>query len=85
MTAEERAFNYASTQKPTKLQVGEIAKHYNNGYQQAMQDFMKKAESFIENKVSDYFWWNQEECFVDFDKEECIKNFKNHMQNESEN
>jgi hypothetical protein len=43
MTAEERAYNYASTQKPTKLQVGEIAKHYNNGYNQAFQDFLEKA------------------------------------------
>lgn len=47
MTAEERAYNYASTQKPTKLQVGEIAKHYNNGYVQAMKDFMEKAEEFL--------------------------------------
>lgn len=41
MTQEERAYNYASTQKPTKLQVGEIAKHYNNGYNQAMKDFLE--------------------------------------------
>lgn len=38
MTKEERAYNYASTQKCTKLQVGEIAKHYNNGYEQAEKD-----------------------------------------------
>ena len=47
MTAEERAYNYASTQKPTKLQVGEIAKHYNNGYQQAFKDFMEKACEYL--------------------------------------
>jgi hypothetical protein len=52
------------------------------GYDLAFQYFMEKAESFIENKVSDYFWWNQEECFVEFDKEECLKQFKNYMQYE---
>ena len=38
MTKEERAYNYASTCKATKFQVGEIAKHYNNGYEQAEKD-----------------------------------------------
>lgn len=38
MTKEERAYNYASTRKATKLQVGEIAKFYNDGYEQAEKD-----------------------------------------------
>lgn len=79
MTAEERAFNYASTQKPTKLQVGEIAKHYNNGYQQAMQDFMKKAEEFLKNRTMAELCLDSEsrELVDDF-----VDGFKNYMQNE---
>ena len=69
MTAEERAFNYASTQKPTKLQVGEIAKHYNNGYQQASQDFLEKAMDYFKEKPIHHFW---------------VENFRNYMKNESE-
>lgn len=38
MTAEERAYNYASTRKASKFQVGEIAKFYNDGYHQAEKD-----------------------------------------------
>lgn len=44
-----------------------------------------EVEKFISEKVQDYFWWNSEECFVDFDKEECIKDFKNYMKDESKN
>jgi hypothetical protein len=55
------------------------------GFDQAFQYFMEKAERFIENKVSDYFWWDNEECFVDFDKTDCLEQFKNYMQDESEN
>jgi hypothetical protein len=38
MTDEERAYNYASKQKASKFQIGEIAKFYNDGYQQAEED-----------------------------------------------
>ena len=38
MTNEERAYNYASKQKASKFQIGEIAKFYNDGYQQAEDD-----------------------------------------------
>ena len=38
MTAEERAYKYASTKKASKFQVGEIAKFYNDGYHQAKKD-----------------------------------------------
>ena len=44
MTKEERAYNYASTRKATKLQVGEIAKHYNNGYEQVEKDLALTTE-----------------------------------------
>lgn len=81
MTAEERAFNYASTQKCTKLQVGEIVKHYNNGYNQAVQDFLERAERFMKDYllVSDlekheYF------CMTEENKSNFIENFKNYMQ-----
>ena len=58
---------------------------YACGCEKTMQDFMEKAESFLENKVSDYFWWNNDECFVEFDKEECIKEFKRYVQDEIQN
>ena len=75
MTTEERAYNYASTQKPTKLQVGEIAKHYNNGYQQAFKDFLEKAEEFL------YIQLNNGS--IEFGNiERLIEDFKNYMQNE---
>jgi hypothetical protein len=38
MTDEERAYNYASKQKASKFQIGEIAKFYNDGYHQAEED-----------------------------------------------
>ena len=38
MTKEERAYNYASTRKTTKFQVGEITKFYNDGYEQAEKE-----------------------------------------------
>ena len=40
MTKEERAYNYASTRKATKFQVGEIAKFYNDGYEQAERNII---------------------------------------------
>ena len=73
MTAEERAYNYASTQKPTKLQVGEIAKHYNNGYVQAMKDFMEKAEEFLYIQLNN----GSIECG---NIERLIEQFKNYIQ-----
>lgn len=77
MTNEERAYNYASTQKCTKLRVGEIAKHYNNGYKQAMRDFLEKAEKFFS------------EMYETWDKpglgKKTIEQFKQYMQDESEN
>ena len=78
MTTEERAYNYASTQKPTKLQVGEIAKHYNNGYNQAMQDFLEKACEWLSKNARDYY-----SAYATSDK--LIEDFKNYMQDESEN
>lgn len=48
MTKEERAYNYTSTCKATKLQVGEIAKHYNNGYEQAEKNFLALVKQYIE-------------------------------------
>lgn len=45
MTAEERAYKYASTRKASKFQIGEIAKFYNDGYRQAEKDLEKKFEN----------------------------------------
>lgn len=56
---------------------------YEEGYDQAMQDFLEKAEKFISKKVQDYVLVDEEEYIVDFDKEECINDFKNYIQNES--
>ena len=53
MTKEERAYNYASTRKATKLQVGEIAKFYNDGYEQAEKDILSIVESRISEIIGD--------------------------------
>ena len=65
MTAEERAYKYASTQRASKFQVGEIAKFYNDGYRQAMKDLeltWKDIEKvcLIAREVHKYygFWSN---------------------------
>ena len=52
MTKEERAYNYASTRKTTKFQVGEIAKFYNDGYEQAEKDTIERAISVLVNLPS---------------------------------
>ncbi len=75
MTQEEKAYNYASTQKCTKLQVGEIAKHYNNGYQQAMQDFLEKTCEWLSKNARNYF-----SAYTTSNK--LIEDFKNYMQDE---
>jgi hypothetical protein len=48
MTREERAYNYASKKNPTKFTVGEIAKHYDDGY----QDAISKACEWLEDNVT---------------------------------
>ena len=53
MTKEERAYNYASTRKATKLQVGEIAKFYNDGYEQAEKDMLAIIESRLSEIIGD--------------------------------
>ena len=55
MTKEERAYNYASKQKASKYQVGEIAKFYNDGYQQAEKDLALTIEDV---KTIDQLLWD---------------------------
>lgn len=43
MTQEERAYNYASKKNPSKFTVGEIAKHYGDGYADGYKDAVDKA------------------------------------------
>lgn len=69
MTAEERAYNYASKKNPTKFTVGEIAKHYNDGY----QDAISKACEWLEN-------WNAYRVCVEGQKDWFIKQFKKAME-----
>jgi hypothetical protein len=53
MTKEERAYNYASTRKATKFKVGEIAKFYNDGYEQAEKDIISLIESRLSELLGD--------------------------------
>ena len=53
MTKEERAYNYASTRKATKFQAGEIAKFYNDGYEQARKDIITIIQSRISEIIGD--------------------------------
>ena len=51
MTREERAYNYASKKNPSKFTVGEIAKHYDDGYADGYKDAIDKACEFMESCV----------------------------------
>lgn len=72
MTKEERAYNYASTRKATKLQVGEIAKFYNDGYEQAEKDIL----STIESRLSEIIGDAQPKPALRAELEELIKRIK---------
>ncbi|MBP5722058.1 MAG: hypothetical protein J6X18_00540 [Bacteroidales bacterium] len=43
------------------------------------EQMIEKATTFIKEKVSDYFWLNDDE-FVEFDKEEFSNAFKKYME-----
>ena len=83
MTEEERAFNYASTRKASKFQVGEIAKYYNNGYHQAEKDLeltwedIQNIRFIIAEMMKECFTenisWNTHEEF----SKEVLKRFNN--------
>ena len=49
MTKEERAYNYAASKKATKYTVGEIAKHYNDGYSDGYKDAIEKVCEFMQS------------------------------------
>ena len=53
MTKEERAYNYASKKNPSKFTVGEIAKHYNDGYVDGYNDAIEKACELLDNIFHD--------------------------------
>ena len=53
MTKEERAYNYASKYKATKFQVGEIAKFYNDGYEQAERNIIAVIISRFHEIIGD--------------------------------
>lgn len=72
MTKEERAYNYASTRKATKFQVGEIAKFYNDGYEQAEKDIL----ATIESRISEILGDAQPKPILRAELEELIKRIK---------
>ena len=72
MTKEERAYNYASTRKATKLQVGEIAKFYNDGYVQAEKDIL----TIIKSRVSEILGDAQPRPALRAELEELINRIK---------
>ena len=47
MTREERAYNYASKKHPSKFTVGEISKHYDDGYTDGYKDTVVKAYDWL--------------------------------------
>lgn len=58
---------------------------YIKGYDQAMQDFLKKAEGFLTGRVVLCFrvsWTEQQTPFLDFNIKNIVEQFKNYMQNE---
>ena len=78
MTKEERAYNYASTRKATKFQVGEIAKFYNDGYEQAEKDISALIESIIEGILGDA----QPKPILRAELQELIKRIKEEQKND---
>ena len=72
MTKVERAYNYASTRKATRFQVGEIAKFYNDGYVQAEKDIL----SLIESRISEILGDAQPKPALRAELEELIKRIK---------
>ena len=73
MTKEERAYNYASKCKATKFQVGEIAKFYNDGYEQAERNIIAAIMSRIYEIMGDA----QPKPVLRAELEELIKRIKN--------
>ena len=72
MTREEMAYNYASKKKPSKFTVGEIAKHYDDGYSDGKEETIKKALDWID--------YNNQNGGCNFDGWE--EDFKNYMEGE---
>lgn len=54
MTREERAYNYASKKNPSKFTVGEIAKHYDDGYTDGCKDAIDKVCEWLRTHINDY-------------------------------
>ena len=72
MTREERAYHYASKKNPSKFTVGEIAKHYDDGYVDGQKDTIDKACEWLNN-----FYSEDRHCFL---VAEDIKDFKKAME-----
>ena len=90
--AAEYSFNIPSkiyqsckTQKEMKLWKDEIEHAYTCGHNQCFQDFMEKAEEFFNEEL--YVSLSDQICSVDefSTMKAFVKQFKNYMQNESEN
>ena len=55
------------------------------GYDQAMQDFLEKAEGFLTGRIVSCFrvsLTEQQTPFLDFNIKDIVEQFKNYMQNE---
>jgi hypothetical protein len=76
MTREERAYNYASKKNPSKFTVGEIAKHYDDGY----KDAINKACKWLEDNANNYVTEHLFGCEVDFKEDKMIEDFKKAME-----
>ena len=67
----------------TQKECDNIVRHFAEWQRKKdLQRLLGEVEKFISEKVQDYFLVDEEEYIVDFDKEECINDFKNYMQNE---
>jgi len=59
---------------------------YIQGYDQAMQDFMEKAEGFLTGRIVSCFrvsLTEQQTPFLDFNIKDIVEQFKNYMEDES--
>ena len=76
MTREERAYNYASKKNPSKFTVGEISKHYDDGYTDGYNDAIKKACEWLKANHADIFI----RYIRGYEADDEIKLFKEYME-----
>lgn len=80
MTREERAYNYASKKNPSKFTVGEMARHYDDGYMDGQKDTIDKACEWLKENKDHPLIGCEDPCLSGYLTDEFIENFKKAME-----